>query len=77
MRMSWLADCRRWILRQVRSVLHDFCSSRFHRSLVHLTADYLPLATGWVVWDNRAYTPKRLAFSGVHDIELVKKLIGL
>ena len=49
---------------------------RFERSLVHLIGHYLPLATRWVVWDNRGLPAKRLAFSPVHDIESVRQLIG-
>jgi predicted ABC-type ATPase len=50
---------------------------RFKRSLGHLIHDYLPLATHWAIWDNRTIPPKRLAISSEHDIESVRKLIGL
>jgi predicted ABC-type ATPase len=50
---------------------------RFKRSLVHLLDDYLPLAARWIVWDNRDMPPKRLANSASHDIEFVRKLIGV
>src|SRR5262245_50506439 len=30
---------------------------RFKRSLGHLIQDYLPLATHWAIWDNRAILP--------------------
>jgi predicted ABC-type ATPase len=50
---------------------------RFKRSLVHLVDDYLPLTTRWAIWDNRTIPPKRLATSSGHDIESVRKLIGL
>jgi predicted ABC-type ATPase len=50
---------------------------RFKRSLVHLLDDYLPLAARWIVWDNRDMPPKRLANSANHDIEYVRKLIGV
>jgi len=50
---------------------------RFKRSLVHLLDDYLPLATRWVVWDSRGLPAKRLAISSRHDIESVRKLIGV
>lgn len=50
---------------------------RFKRSLVHLLDDYLPLATRWMVWDSRGLPAKRLAISSQHDIESVRKLIGI
>lgn len=50
---------------------------RFKRSLVHLLDDYLPLATRWAVWDSRGLPAKRLAISSTHDIESVRKLIGV
>jgi predicted ABC-type ATPase len=50
---------------------------RFKRSLVHLTEDYLPLATRWAVWDSRGLPAKRLAISGVNPIESVQALIRL
>jgi predicted ABC-type ATPase len=50
---------------------------RFKRSLVHLLADYLPLASRWAVWDSRSLPAKRLAISGVNEIESVRRLIGL
>ena len=50
---------------------------RFKRSLVHLLADYLPLATRWAVWDSRSLPAKRLAISSAHDIDSVRLLIGL
>ena len=50
---------------------------RFKRSLHNLVADYLPLATRWAVWDNRGLSPKQLAFSGLHDIQNVRQLIGI
>src|SRR5881396_2667221 len=50
---------------------------RFKRSLVHLLDDYLPLTTRWAIWDNRAIPPKRLAISPEHDIESLRKLIGV
>jgi len=49
---------------------------RFKRSLVHLTDDYLPLASRWVVWDTRGGPAKPLAFSVTHDISAVRNLIG-
>ena len=42
---------------------------RFKRSLVHLLDDYLPLASGWAIWDNLGLPAKRLASSATHDIE--------
>jgi predicted ABC-type ATPase len=50
---------------------------RFRRSLVHLLDNYLPLATRWAVWDSRNLPAKRLAISGVNDIDSVRKLTGL
>jgi len=50
---------------------------RFKRSLVHLLDDYLPLATRWAVWDSRGLPAKRPAISSQHDIEFVRKMIGV
>ena len=50
---------------------------RFERSRVHLVEDYLPLATHWIIWDSRELPPIRLAMSATHDIDSVRKLIGL
>ena len=50
---------------------------RFKRSRLHLLADYLPLATRWAVWDSRGLPAKRLAISSQHDIQSVRKLIGV
>ncbi|MBK9140646.1 MAG: zeta toxin family protein [Verrucomicrobia bacterium] len=50
---------------------------RFKRSLVHLLDDYLHLATRWAAWDSRSLPVKRLAISGEHDIEFVRKLTGV
>lgn len=50
---------------------------RFKRSLTHLVDDYLSLATRWAVWDSRGLPAKRLAISSTHDIDLVRKLIGV
>jgi len=50
---------------------------RFKRSLIHLTDDYLPLANRWAVWDSRGGPAKQLAISATHDIDAVRKLIGV
>lgn len=50
---------------------------RFRRSLNHLVKDYLPLATRWAVWDSRGLPAKRLAISGMDDIQSVRTLLGL
>lgn len=50
---------------------------RFKRSLNHLVDDYLPLATRWTFFDNRKLPPKPLANSTVHDIEYLRKFLGL
>jgi predicted ABC-type ATPase len=50
---------------------------RFTRSLVHLLDDYLPLAMRWAIWDSRSLPVKRLAISADHDIDFVRKLIGV
>lgn len=49
---------------------------RFHRSLTHLLADYLPLANRWAIWDSRGLPAKRLATSATHDLNSVRALIG-
>lgn len=50
---------------------------RFKRSLGHLIGDYLPLATRWAVWDSRDLPVKPLASSLSHDMDSLRKLIGL
>jgi predicted ABC-type ATPase len=50
---------------------------RFKRSLIHLTDDYLPLATRWAIWDSRHLPTKQLAISGANAIESVRQLIGI
>jgi predicted ABC-type ATPase len=50
---------------------------RFKRSLVHLFDDYLPLASSWAIWDSREDPAKPLANFATHDIESVRRLIGL
>ena len=50
---------------------------RFTRSIAHLLADYLPLATRWMVWDSRVLPAKPLAISTTHDREAVRQLIGV
>jgi len=50
---------------------------RFKRSLVHLTDDYLPLATRWAVWDSRSLPVQRLAISTVDSPRAVRSLLGL
>lgn len=49
---------------------------RFKRSQEHLLADYLPLASRWIIWDSRVLPAKRLAISGIDDIETVRRLIA-
>jgi predicted ABC-type ATPase len=48
---------------------------RFARSLTHLVRDYLPLATRWLVWDNRSLPTKLLASSLSHDINELETII--
>lgn len=48
---------------------------RFHRSLAHLVADYLPLADDWQICDNRGQQAQVLANSRSHAIEAVRRLI--
>jgi len=49
---------------------------RFKRSLELLMADYLPLASRWIIWDSRILPAKRLAISARDDIESVRQLLG-
>jgi predicted ABC-type ATPase len=49
---------------------------RFVRSLRHLFADYLPLATFWAIWDNRGLPAKILASSSTHDINQVPGILA-
>lgn len=48
---------------------------RFKRSILHLLEDYLPLASRWVVWDNRVEPVKQIAISTSHDIPFVRGLL--
>jgi len=48
---------------------------RFHRSLIHLVNDYLPIADQWVVWDNRISPPKPLATNTSHSILQLASMI--
>ena len=80
----WLSSVEQAIARvrrRVRMGGHDVPATdirrRFKRSLVHLINDYLPLATRWVIWDNRGLPAKRLATSASDDVNLVRHLIGL
>jgi predicted ABC-type ATPase len=50
---------------------------RFSRSRIHLVQDYLPLTTRWAVWDSRILPVKQMAISTTHDIESMRKLIGV
>jgi predicted ABC-type ATPase len=79
----WLSKPAQAIARvrqRVRLGGHDVPVSdirrRFTRSLAHLFKDYLPLASRWAIWDSRILPSKRLAISGVDDIESVRKLLG-
>jgi predicted ABC-type ATPase len=80
----WLSNVEQAIARvrrRVRMGGHDVPTAdirrRFKRSLRHLVGNYLPLATRWVIWDNRGLPAKRLAISATDDINLVRQLIGL
>jgi predicted ABC-type ATPase len=48
---------------------------RYKRSLAHLVTDYLPLADGWTVWDNRARPPKLVATFDSHSTSEVDSLL--
>ncbi|MDF9827464.1 putative ABC-type ATPase [Ereboglobus sp. PH5-10] len=45
------------------------------RSREHLVADYPPLATRWVIWDNARIPAKQLASSESSDINAVVELL--
>jgi len=49
---------------------------RFARSLVHLAADYAPLADRWEVWDNQTSPPKLLAHSAAWQKLSVRKTVA-
>jgi predicted ABC-type ATPase len=49
---------------------------RFVRSLKLLLSDYLPLATRWVVWDNRRLPPRELANSGSDNLEQLRAILA-
>ena len=69
------------VRRRVRTGGHNVPTAdirrRFERSLNHLFEDYLPLATRWVIWDNRGLPAKRFATSATDDVDSVRRLIGL
>jgi predicted ABC-type ATPase len=80
----WLANVAQAIgrvRRRVRMGGHDIPVSdirrRFQRSLIHLIADYLPLATRWAIWDNRGLPAKPLATSATDAVSSVRHLIGI
>ena len=50
---------------------------RFARSLVHLSADYAPLADRWAVWDNQTSPPKLLAQSATCPLPGLRAILGL
>jgi predicted ABC-type ATPase len=49
---------------------------RFKRGLFHLVADYLALASRWIIWDNRNLPGKVLASSAMHGINEVTSILG-
>jgi predicted ABC-type ATPase len=80
----WLSNVKQAIARvrrRVRMGGHDVPVSdirrRFERSLTHLIDDYLPLATRWVIWDNRGLPAKRMATSAMNDVNSVRQLIKI
>lgn len=80
----WLSHVEQAIARvrrRVRMGGHDVpvtdIRRRFKRSLNHLVADYLPLATRWAIWDNRGLPAKQLATSASNDVNSVQRLMGL
>ena len=84
MHYLWLSSVEQAIARvrrRVRMGGHDVpvadIRRRFKRSLAHLINDYLPLATRWVIWDNRGLPAKRMATSATDDVNSVRRLIGL
>ncbi len=48
---------------------------RFNRGRIHLSDNYLPLATRWAIWDSRGFPAKRLATSEADDVDSVRELI--
>jgi len=50
---------------------------RFKRSLDHLLDDYLPQATRWAFWDGWVLPPKQLAISRTHDVDSIRRFIGI
>ena len=67
------------VRRRVRKGGHDVpvedIKRRFMRSREHLVADYLPLATRWVIWDNARIPAKQLASSESVDINTAIELL--
>jgi len=49
---------------------------RFFRSRQHLLADYLPLATRWVIWDNTKIPSKPLASSLADNVDSLRQLLA-
>lgn len=72
-----IARVRQRVLQGGHHVPASDIRRRFTRSRVHLTEDYLPLATRWAVWDSRSLPSTRLAISAVDSVETVRSLIGL
>jgi predicted ABC-type ATPase len=78
----WLSSPRQAISRvrqRVRTGGHNVPPTdirrRFFRGLSHLFDDYLPLATRWVIWDNRKLRPQKIALSASTDIETARTMI--
>jgi len=49
---------------------------RFARSITHLFDDYLPLATRWIIWDNRTLEPRKIASSSSMSIPTARHLLN-
>lgn len=71
----WIPDVREAIRRVRQRVIEgghnvpaDDIKRRFTRSILHLLADYAPLAKGWFLWDNSTPPAKLLAESASHSI---------
>lgn len=79
----WLAKPEQAIARvrrRVRAGGHDVPDSdirrRFERGLRHLLQDYLPVATRWIIWDNRNLPGKVLASSATHAINQIANILS-
>ncbi|MCX6851673.1 MAG: zeta toxin family protein [Verrucomicrobia bacterium] len=57
-------------------VPEDDVRRRFERSRKHFIGDYVPLADGWVLWDNASPPHRRIADSSTHTLEQLQTMLA-